>query len=356
MNCKKILIINNGLGGGGIERASVSLANHFVGLGYKLHIVALYKSEPFFTLDKRIEFTEPFFSRETTNRYLYVFKMNLYLMANFKRIKPDVILAFSEWTNPFVVIASMGLKAPIFLSDRMSPVAKLPFVSALLRKHLYKKATGIVAQTEYAKKILCKSTGSENVKVIPNPVNSIKKVDCEVRNRIVTVGRLSKEKGHRYLLEAFAKVKEKAWKLHMVGDGNERESLEILAVRLRISDRVLFHGHLKDFSLQLSEAKIFVLPSLTEGFPNALIEAMSVPLACISSNCIAGPGDIIDDGVNGLLVEPGNADALASALNRLIENPDLREKLSREAYKVRERLAFDKIAQDYLEFVFQKND
>ena len=53
----------------------------------------------------------------------------------------------------------------------------------------------------------------------------------------------------------------------------------------------------------MGESEIFVLPSFYEGFPNALIEAMSVPLACISSDCVAGPGDIIEDGVNGLLVE-----------------------------------------------------
>jgi len=82
---------------------------------------------------------------------------------------------------------------------------------------------------------------------------------------------------------------------------------------------------------------------------------MSVPLACISSDCIAGPSDIIEDGVNGLLVETGNVDALANALNRLIENRDLRRMLASKAYKVRETLALDKIARNYVDFIIQKN-
>ncbi|MDO9155204.1 MAG: glycosyltransferase [Paludibacter sp.] len=356
MNNKKILIINNGLAGGGIERASVSMANYFVTLGYEINVVAVYKSEHFFTLDPRISFTEPTFSRETTNRNLYVLKMMAFVRKTVKEIRPYVILAFGEWTNSFVVMAISGLQIPCFLSDRMSPSLHLTPIHRYLKKIYYKKAKGIIAQTNYAKDVIKYRTGAKNIKVISNPVNCIERVDCVQKNRIVTVGRLSVEKGHRYLIEAFARVKDKTWELSIVGDGKERETLELLATNLGITDRVIFHGHQKDFSLQLSEAQIFVLPSLKEGFPNALIEAMSVPLACISSNCVAGPSDIIEDGVNGLLVETGNVDALADALNRLIENPDLRDNIAGEAYKIRETLAFDKIANKYLEFILEQNN
>ncbi|MCK9412220.1 MAG: glycosyltransferase [Prolixibacteraceae bacterium] len=355
MRIKRILIINNGLSGGGIERASVSLAHYFIGLGYNVNIVALYKGEHFFVLDDRIEFNEPDFSRESINKFLYLIKMILFLRMNVTRMKPDVILAFSEWTNPFVVLATLGLQVPLYLSDRMSPMAKLPLISSILRKLLYKKASGIIAQTEFAKEIIFKNTAASNIQVIYNPVNCIQKSYCAVKNRIVSVGRLSKEKGHKNLVEAFASVTDKTWELSLVGDGTERVNLELLANRLGIGERVIFHGHLRDFTIQLSEAKIFVLPSLSEGFPNALIEAMSLPLACISSNCLAGPNEIIEDGVNGLLVEPGNINDLAVALNRLIEHPDLRENLAVNAYKVRETLSFEKIAHQYLDFIFDKN-
>jgi len=175
MNNKNILIINNGLAGGGIERASVSLANHFVKLRYNVKVVALYKSEHFFVLDGRIEFKEPDFSRSTVNKFFYVLKMILFLRKNVKKISPDVILAFSEWTNPFVVIATLGLGIPLYLSDRMSPLAKLPLTSTFLRKYFYKKANGIVAQTEFAKNIIFKNTTVQNIQLIYNPLNKIQK-------------------------------------------------------------------------------------------------------------------------------------------------------------------------------------
>ena len=114
---------------------------------------------------------------------------------------------------------------------------------------------------------------------------------------------------------------------------------------------VVFHGFMKDFNNLLGESEIFVLPSYHEGFPNALLEAMSVPIACISSNCVAGPSDIIEHGKNGLLVEPGNVEELAAAINKLIQNKELRDSLAREAYKVRETYNFEKIARQYLDFI-----
>lgn len=345
---KKILIINNGLSGGGIERASVSLANYFASAGHNVHVLALYRSNPFFVLDERIGFTEPEFERLSVNRYLYLVKMVRYARKQIIRIKPDTILAFGEWTNPYVVIASTGLKIPVYVSDRMNPLAKLPWISELLRKVFYKRTAGIIAQTKFAKEVLQKKTKARNVFVIPNPVNIIEKVHCEPKKRIVTVGRLSPEKGHHILIQAFATIKDKSWELSIVGEGVERLHLEKLASDLQIQNRVLFHGHLKDFALQLSEAQVFVLPSLKEGFPNALIEAMSLPLACISTNFFADVNEIIHDGENGLLVPPGDVKAMTEAINKLIDSPELRKKLAGNAFKIREKLNFNKIADQYL--------
>jgi GalNAc-alpha-(1->4)-GalNAc-alpha-(1->3)-diNAcBac-PP-undecaprenol alpha-1,4-N-acetyl-D-galactosaminyltransferase len=350
---RKILIINNGLAGGGIERASISLANHFAEIGYQVSVMALYKSKHFFKLNESIKFIEPVFKRTKFNKYFYVLKMMAYIKKNAKQLKPDTILAFGEWTNPFVIIALQLSGFPIFVSDRMNPMGKLPFLSESLRKIFYKKATGVISQTSFAKNILYKKTKAKNIKVIHNPVNAVEKVKCEQKKRIVSIGRLEKVKGHKFLIEAFAKVNDKSWELSLVGDGDERIYLENLADKLGVRNRIIFHGHLQDFSLQLSEAQIFVLPSLKEGFPNALIEAMSVPLACISGDFFAGSNEIVEEGINGLIVRPGNVDDLSFALNRLIENESLREKIAKNGVKVRETLAFETIAQQYLDFINQ---
>ena len=348
---KKIVIINNGLSGGGIERASTSIANSFDASGYKVTIVALYKRQRFFSLNPGIDFIEPHINSK--NRFLYALKMMLYARREIKRIKPDTILAFGEWTNTFVVIATRCLYIPLYLSDRMSPTLSLGSIQNRLKKVFYRFADGIIAQTEYARDIIAKNTKNKNVIVIPNPVNAIEKVDVETFNMITTVGRLTKEKGHRFLIEAFALLEAKEWKLQIVGDGEERAFLEDLSERLGIRDRVIFVGHQKNIGMYLSKAKIFVLPSLSEGFPNALIEAMSVPLACVSSNCVAGPSDIIKDGENGLLVEPANTHALANAMNKLILDEDLRHYIATSAYKIRHDLDFSLIQKRYLEFILK---
>ena len=348
-----ILIINNGLAAGGIERASVSLANHFYILGYKVSVLALYQSKKFFVLESEISFLEPNFSRANTNRILYLTKLVKYIKKNVTIINPDTILAFGEWTNPFVLLALKGTRYPIFVSDRMNPLAKLPFVSEYLRKKLYKNAAGIIAQSNFAKSVLYQSTKATNIHVIYNPVNLIQKIDCEVKNRIVTVGRLEKVKGHRYLIEAFARIKDKNWELSIVGEGSLRSELEILVSSLCIKERVIFHGHLIDFRLQMSEAQIFVLPSLKEGFPNALIEAMSVPLACVASDTFNGHHEIITDGENGLLVQPGNISELTKALDKLMENKHFIDRLKAKAVEVRYNLDFDTIADLYLKVIIK---
>jgi len=348
---KKILIINNGLAGGGIEKASTSFANYLAEQQFEVFVLAVYKSEPFFQLDSGITFIEPTFTRNSFNKHLYIFKLLAYIRKNVDKINPDTVLSYGEWINPYVLLAINLDKYPVYVSDRMNPLAKLPFLSAALKKNLYKKASGIIAQTNFAKQILFEKTKSKNIKVIPNPLTPIEGTYIEKKNIIISVGRLSSEKGHKYLIESFSKINNVDWKLSIVGDGNERASLEKLSHKLEVEDRIIFHGHLKDFSKLMYESKIFVLPSLKEGFPNALIEAMSVPLPCITTNFFEGENEIIDHGINGLVISPGSIEELTEALNLLINDSDLREKIAINAFKVRENYKFEKIAKKYMNFI-----
>jgi glycosyltransferase involved in cell wall biosynthesis len=337
--------------GGGTERDMSGLANYYSSQGIKVDILLLFKLERFYSIDDRIAIYEPDSDRKNMNKYVYAFRIIPYIRKILKKTDSDVVFSFGEWFNPFVLLATRGLKYPVFVCDRMSPTLKFGIILDTAKRILYKRAGGIIAQTNYAADIIRKRTNAKNVAVIPNPLNLMKYLVCEKKNYIVTLGRLSKEKGHIYLIQAFAKINKSDWTLHIIGDGPMRPELEDLVKKLKIEDKVIFHGHLKDFSLIFSESKIFVLPSLSEGFPNALIEAMSVPLACISSDCIAGPGDIISNNENGMLVKPANVEALAGALNKLIEDETLQNKLSDNAYKIRERLKYEKIAGEYLNFL-----
>ena len=346
-----ILIINNGLSGGGIERASTTLANYYKEQGHNITVLALYPSDHFYKLHEEVKFIEPSFTREYNNKIIYLIKMILFVRKQIKQISPDTILSFGEWTNPFVILANIGLKTPLYLSDRMSPELKLPYYNEVLKKNLYKKANGIIAQTNYARDQIYNRTKADNIIVIPNPVNVIERKNIEEKNIIVTVGRLSPEKGHKFLIDAFSRIDNKSWLLSIIGDGPEYSKLVNLVNERGISDRVIFHGYQKDFSKELSEAKIFVLPSLQEGFPNALLEAMSIPLACISTKYMNGDSEIIENGVNGLLVEPSNSKQLCEAMNKLIENVNLRNNIADKAFEVRDKFNINVIAEKYIQFI-----
>ena len=352
MKEKKILIVRKGHPGGGIERASSLMANFFASKGEKVVALSFYVDN-LFDLDSGVVNVNVSFE-EPANRVLRIWRTIKILRRKIKEISPAVILSYGEYMNIPVLLATRGLGIPVVVSDRLSPIFSLGFVYEILKRMVYRFADGCIAQTTISKNILQRKTGIKNVAVIPNPINAIEAVPCEKENRIITVGRLSPEKGQRYLIEAFAKLGREDWTLMLVGGYKEQSvynNLVALTKRLNVEKRVVFTGRKSDFSKELSGSKIFVLPSLSEGYPNALIEAMSVPLPCISSDCVAGPSDIIEDGVNGLLVKPGDVDELVVALRKLIDNEELQEKFATRAYAIREKLAKEKITSQYLDYV-----
>jgi glycosyltransferase involved in cell wall biosynthesis len=135
------------------------------------------------------------------------------------------------------------------------------------------------------------------------------------------VGRLHEQKGHRYLLEAFAKVSDRA-RLLIIGDGDLREELVSLAERLQISDRVIFLGARSDVYEFLSAIDVFVLPSLWEGQPIALLEALAMSKPCIVSD-VDGIPEVITNQVNGYLVPPRDIEQLSNIMDLAIRHPDI---------------------------------
>ncbi len=140
------------------------------------------------------------------------------------------------------------------------------------------------------------------------------------------VGRLHEQKGHKFLLQAMAKMKNRA-RLMIVGDGRLRQELMNLATQLNISDRVLFLGARTDIYEFLSAINVFVMPSLWEGQPIALLEALAIGKPCIAS-AVDGIPEIITDGVNGYLVISKDIETLAKIMDLAIEQPDRLQQFS----------------------------
>jgi glycosyltransferase involved in cell wall biosynthesis len=136
---------------------------------------------------------------------------------------------------------------------------------------------------------------------------------------VLTIARLEEQKGIRYLLEAAARVPEALFVL--AGEGSERGRLEAQARKSGLEDRIIFLGYREDIADLLASCDLFVLPSLFEGFPLAILEAMAAGKPVITT-AIDGNDEAIVEGETGLLVPPANPAALSEAIRSLLANPN----------------------------------
>ena len=165
--------------------------------------------------------------------------------------------------------------------------------------------------------------------------------------RLLHIGRFNAQKNHKGLLEAFAKIAESCpdCVLQLIGDGELREETQQLAVTLGIRDKVIFLGNQTNIYPFLQEADIFLLPSIFEGMPMTIIEAMGTGLPIVASN-VGGVPDMLEDGNSGLLVSC-DPDAVAGAVVQLLEQKNLREKLGTNALCGSKTFGADHMARCY---------
>jgi len=264
------------------------------------------------------------------------------LRSELRRVRPDVVVSFMDRTNNQVLLASRGLGFPVVVSDRVDPrFHRISRKARLLRRILYPRADAVVVQTESVRSWYEAFVDPNKVWVIPNPVQPCSE-DRQARERMVMgLGRLDRQKGFDVLVEAFSQVSSvfPDWNLTIVGEGPERPMIEALARQLGIEDRVSLPGVVDNPEAYLSRAGVFVLPSRYEGFPNALLEAMACGVPSIATDCPSGPAEIIQPGVNGLLVPSDDADVLAAELVRLLGDGELRRNLGESARVVSSRFA-----------------
>jgi GalNAc-alpha-(1->4)-GalNAc-alpha-(1->3)-diNAcBac-PP-undecaprenol alpha-1,4-N-acetyl-D-galactosaminyltransferase len=176
--------------------------------------------------------------------------------------------------------------------------------------------------------------------VLPNPIELPRNIrPFEKRQRrVINVGRLGGRKNQKALLRAFSCVEDHSdWSLHFVGDGPDLQALQDFREALGLRNNVSFLGQRSDVNDLLQDSQIFAFTSLTEGFPNALAEAMASGCACISYDCPTGPSDLIEHGVSGFLVDSGNETEYARLLQELLDKPQLRKMLSKNARRAMTR-------------------
>jgi glycosyltransferase involved in cell wall biosynthesis len=187
----------------------------------------------------------------------------------------------------------------------------------------------------------------ENFKTIHNPVNAFADATSDSvypKKFILAVGRLDRQKGFDVLIDAFSKVRYLDVDLLISGQGDQKENLLRQILALGLMDRVKLVGFKDNLQDYYQQAELFVLSSRNEGYPNALVEAMSLGCPCISTDCEFGPSEIIRHGHNGLLVNPENADDLAQAILDVQTNIILKRRIAKNAQKINQTNSIDSIS------------
>lgn len=340
VNKKNIAFIIGKLSLGGAQRVISTLSNILI-KKYNITIITTVKSKPFYSLDKRINLVACYDEDEVllnSTNLLHSIKLNYNTSKRVTHIvkveKIDVIIGFITKTNIYAVIAAKLNSIPSIISERTNPDnAKIPVFWKVLRKIVYPFTNYLVVQTLNVREFYIKWINPNKIILLPNPISTnlaIKKKECNRKNIVLTAGRLHWVKNQKMIIEAFTNINTNNWQLLILGEGEEREELEKLIKKKNVNNIQLL-GSKSNIEDYYNEAKIFTFTSFYEGFPNALIEAMHFGLAPISTNCPSGPSELIENGVNGFLIEIGDVKALERQLEVIMNNHELRKKISENA-------------------------
>ena len=357
MKNKRIVFVISSLSSGGAERVISIIANYFAYKKYQVAIVTFYhKTHDWYPLNKDVVRIVTGYTRGQKKLDIIrnYFKKILRLRKIFIELNPDVIISFLTEVNIITLLAAFRLGTKVIISERVDPTLHktiLP-IWKWLRRLTYPRADYLVVQTKRVCDYYSEWPGLK-IAIVPNPVLSPEKIrDVRMilkKPFIVAMGRLTFQKGFDLLIESFSKLAKKypKWNLVVIGEGEKRRELEQLISHFGLNSRISLIGKVKNPQTILRQADIFVLSSLFEGFPNALLEAMACGLPVISFNCPSGPAEIIRYNYDGILVPPENINVLSLAMDKLISDKLLRQKLGENAKQVTKRFSVEKIMEQW---------
>jgi glycosyltransferase involved in cell wall biosynthesis len=355
----RICLVIPSLQAGGMERVMSELLWYFSDKQRLEVSLILYGKtrEVFFEIPDSISVHKPGFRFNDSYRFFHTIRTLAFLRKTIKKIRPITILSYGEYWNNFVLLSKLGLKFPVYVSDRSQPDKSLGRFHDSLRRRLYPGAKGVILQSETAREIFQKNIGHKNIAVIGNPIRRILKESSDIKREksILMVGRLIQSKHQDRLIEIFSRLSQRDWKLLLVGYDHLKqkhtERLETLIKELGLEDRVLLLGKqagIEDFYLRSS---IFAFTSSSEGFPNVIGEAMSAGLPVVSYDCVAGPSEMIRDGHNGFLVPLFDDDLFGERLDLLMRDEEKRREFGRQAIADIKAFSISRIGNKYLDFI-----
>lgn len=370
---------------GGTVRTVLNITNYLAEKGYDVEIISVFRRQgrPFFNINPKIKITvihdlvdrnrrnardfRSLISRflekipsllihkdeESYKQFSLLTDLKLYL--HLKTITDGILVSTRPCFNLFV--SKFANKNVILVGqEHVNFQSHPPALKKAIKKN-YKNLDYLITLTEKDNENYMDIFAGERVKIrkITNSVNQINtKLEKSPLNEkvVIAAGRLDWVKGYDLLIEAFQYVVEKHpdWKLKIFGSGKERENLANLIQEKKLYNNVFLMGSTKELAKELMKSSIFVVSSRMEGFGLVIAEAMQCGVPVVSFDCPHGPSEVINDGEDGILVENGNIKKLGEAINRLIENEDLRKEMGKKAYVNVKRFSVENIGRQWEDF------
>lgn len=354
-----LLFVISALKGGGAEGVMCTLANKLVEKGHRVTLVTTNDCKVY-NLSDKVNLIESCswdydtfygslpvrFYKKIANRYLDL--KNLHRII--KKEKPDIAMSFLiQWLWQLILLCKWRI--PLVFCDRNAYELPVGHFSFFTKRVLFRMADMVQVMSYHDKAYL--RNRYKRVAALPNPLRypSISLEEYEAgfkqRNNILACGRIVKQKGFDKLILAFSKISKEFpdWNVDICGQGKEPyvNKLINLTKQLGLEYRINFIGFHKDIDRIMREHSIFCLSSENEGFPNVLSEAMANGMACLAFDVVTGPREIIIDGLDGMIVNNQDIEALASGLKMMIDNEGMRYKYGKHAIENIKRFNTDKV-------------
>ena len=371
---KKVIFVVPSLRGGGGERVAATLLESLQRSSSNIKLMlVLFDIESTGNLGPDIDVR--YLNVRKSGNIIYIMKKFIKVIFNLSRIikneSPCTILGFMDYSNVVSIIGNWlsGKKNRVIISVHNIPIVQMrecapnfwEKIMGLLIKVFYSKADSIIAVSKHVGDDLVKNSkiNKKLIHIINNPIDidrinylSNEDVAEEFFNEdapiILSVGRLSKEKGFEYLLKAFSLLKERSnARLVILGEGKEEANLKKLSKELGIDKQVFFLGFKDNPYKYMKRSTIFVFPSLYESFGIAMVEAMSCGVPVIATKSYEGIENIIEHERTGLLINAGDEHVIAESMLRLLDDDGLRRSLSKEAKKKVLNYSVEKITKQY---------
>lgn len=361
----RITLVISSLAAGGAERVMSHMANYWVKKGWMVTLITLSKSDnDFFKVESKVIRVSVDMACKSMN-LIHAIKNNfqriLALRREIRKSSPDAVISFTDRTNVLVLLATIFTSMPVFATEHIDPRRhKIGRSWRLLRSIIYPQSAALIVLTKSVLPWAVKKVGEKKAHVIPNSITLNQNILIGnqrefPRPYIVSVGRLEEQKGFDYLLRSFKPVSDNHpdWTLVILGEGSERGYLESIIQELELNKSVCMPGRHSNPMSVMEQAELYVMSSRYEGFPIVLLEALASGLPVISFDCHSGPGDVLRDDVDGVLVPAGDIQALTVSINKLISDPAKRNAMRLRTREVLERFGEDKIMTIWEDLIYK---